>query len=264
LRITLKSSIHAGFEDYSGTTNKAQGEFILWCDSDDWLEPNAIERLMWAWETIPELSRDNFVSVTALCATNAGVVINPFPNVEYQDTTWNDLSEIHNLHGDMLYFTKAKALKENLFPEVDFVIPESVVWTKIGNKMTRLIPEVLQNKEYFTKNAISFNGKMEYNRGRAYALANTTRYLTAYQRTFKTRLWRIINFIRYSLHGEINYSEQLKLWGNNSPKIHWIIIFPLAFLFVIKDRLQGKVNYTHRDFIKASKIAVITFKRFEI
>ena len=48
----------------------AKGEFILWCDSDDYLLPNAIQRLVEAWESIPEAVRDTYVGVTGLCTSN--------------------------------------------------------------------------------------------------------------------------------------------------------------------------------------------------
>ncbi len=242
---------------------RAQGEFILWCDSDDWLLPNAIERLLWAWHSIPESARDRYVGVTALCATEAGIIVNPFPNVEYLDTTWNDLAEVHRVTSDMLYFTRASDLKAHPFPEVDFVVPESVVWTAIGNKKTRFIPEVLKMVEYRVANAISFTGKMEYNRGRAHALATATRNLAAYRRSAKVRWWRLVTFIRYSVHGEISYRDQLHLWGNNSPTVVWAMMSPLAWLLALKDRLQGKVRRTHREFLAASQIATITCQRLQ-
>ena len=241
----------------------AQGDFILWCDSDDWLLPTAIECLLRAWNSIPESARDTYVGVTALCATEAGVIVNPFPNVKYLDTTWNDLAEVHRVYSDMLYFTRASDLKAHPFPEVDFVVPESVVWTAIGNKQTRFIPEVLQMKEYRAPNAISFTGKMEYNRGRAHALATSTRNLAVYRRSAMVRWWRLVTFIRYSVHGEISNRHQLHLWGNNSPRIAWALMWPLAWLLALKDRLQGKVRRTHREFSAANQIATITCQRLQ-
>ena len=242
---------------------KARGDFILWCDSDDWLLPNAIECLLRAWNSIPESARDKYVGVTALCATEAGVIVNPFPNVEYLDTTWNDLAEVHRVYSDMLYFTRASDLKAHPFPEVDFVVPESVVWTAIGNKKTRFIPEVLKMVEYRAPNAISFTGKMEYNRGRAHALATSTRNLAGYRRSAKVRWWRLVTFIRYSVHGEISNRDQLHLWCNNSPTIAWVLMWPLAWLLALKDRLQGKVRRTHREFSAANQIATITCQRLQ-
>lgn len=230
----------------------ACGNFILWCDSDDYLLPNALEWLLETWNSIPTATRDNYVGITALCATDNGPIEYPFPDLSYHDVPWNDLAEVHGVTGDMLFFTRANALKAHLFPEVDFVIPESVVWTAIGHHKSRLIPEVLKIVEYQTVNGISFSGKMEYNRGRAYAMAITVRNLASYPRSLKIRWWRLVTFIRYSIHGEIGYRESQCLWRDNSSRLAFWLATPLAWLLACKDVLQGKVVKSHRDFLAAN------------
>ena len=240
---------------------QATGDFILWCDSDDWLLPHALARLLETWESIPVDSRPDYVGITALCRTESGVVVDPFPGVDYLDTTWNDLAEVHGVTADMLFFTRASELKAHPFPEVDFLVPESVVWTAIGNRKTRVIPEVLQVKEYRSDHCISFSGKMEYNRGRAWALAKTVRHLSGYHRSLRTRAWRLVNFIRYCLHGEIGYRPALALWGNNSPPLLLWLAAPVGGLLALKDRWQGKVVKTHRAFLAARESASLTVER---
>lgn len=230
---------------------QAKGEFILWCDSDDWLLPSALQRLWEAWNSIPANYRNGYVGLTALAATDKGVITNPFPEVAYKDVSWNDLAEIHYVTTDMLFCARSEALKLNPFPEVDFVIPESVVWTAIGDRTTRLISEVLQMKEYCADYAISYSGKMSYNRGRAYALAATVYNLRSYRRVWKIRAWRLITFIRYSLHGEIELNHARSMWGKNSFGWAFWLVLPLAFALAVKDRLQGKVHRTHREFFAA-------------
>lgn len=230
---------------------QAEGEFILWCDSDDWLLPNALQRLWEAWNTIPENCRNKYVGLTALAATDQGTIANPFPEVPYKDVSWNDLAEIHHVTTDMLFCARAAALKANPFPEVDLVIPESVVWTAIGDRSTRLISEVLLMKEYRTAYSISFSGTMSYNRGRAYALAETVYNLRSYHRVWILRVWRLITFIRYSLHGEIELAQARRMWGANSFGWAFWLACPLACGLAFKDRMQGKVRRTHREFIAA-------------
>ena len=239
---------------------QATGEFILWCDSDDYLLPNALERLLAAWQGIPANDRDDYVGITALCRTDTGVVVDPFPDAPYLDTTWNDLAEVHGVTADMIFFTRATALKSHPFPEVDFVIPESVVWTAIGHRKARFIHEVLKVIEYGSAHCISFSNKMEYNRGRAYALAATVCHLSGYPQGFKVRLWRAITFVRYCLHGEIGYRKAWRLWGNNSSRRLFRVATLCGWLLALKDRWQGKVVKTHRDFLAAREVARITIE----
>jgi glycosyltransferase involved in cell wall biosynthesis len=237
---------------------EARGNFILWCDSDDWLLPNALQRLWETWNSIPAEMRDHFVGITALAATENGCIANPFPDVKYRDVSWNDLAEVYHVTGDMLFCARADALKAHPFPEVDFVIPESVVWTAIGDRWTRFIPEVLKMVEYGSAHAVSFSGTMSYNRGRAYALATTTRNLRGYWRPWTVRAWRLITYIRYSLHGEISPRDALRLWGHNSRRMAFWLAFPLSLALAALDRLRGKVRRTHRELLAAKDNTALT------
>lgn len=236
----------------------ARGEFILWCDSDDYLQPNAVERLLAAWDSIPPDIRISYVGVAALCSSNLGTMPNPFPGQPHMDVSWNDLAAVHGVTADMLFFTRAAALKSHPFPEVDLVIPESVVWTAIGHQKARLIPDVLKVNEYNAAHCISLSGRMAYNRGRAHALASITRNMRIYPRRMSTSLWRLITFIRYSIHGELSLREARSLWGDNSGTTAFWFAVPLAWTLALRDSLQGKVNKTHVDFVAAQRSASIS------
>jgi len=242
----------------NAAVRQARGRFILWCDSDDWLLPVALQRLRDTWESIPEDQREGYVGVAALAATEQGCIVNPFPDDPYRDVSWNDLAELHGVTGDMLYCARAEALKASPFPEVDLLIPESVVWTAIGHQPARLIPEVLQIKEYQAVHAVSFSGVMAYNRGRAHALASTVKNLCGHRRPWKTGAWWLITFIRYSLHGELTLAEARRLWGENSSTLGYALAYPLALGLAVKDRIQGKVRPTHREFLASQTSARLT------
>jgi len=259
----ITASVHIGKARMDNEAVKlAGGEFILWNDSDDYLLPLAIERLVGAWNSIPQTNRDEYVGIRALCASQWGIASSPLPRQGVFDTTWNDLAEKVKLNGDMLYFAKSGALKDHPFPEVDFVVPESVVWTSIGDLKVRIWPEVLMIKEYQAANCISFSGKMEYNRGRAYAMAVSVRNLRSYPSDLRTRLWRSLTFLRYCIHGELPMRDSMRLWGANSPPMALLSLLPLAHLLALKDRLQGKVKQTHREFLAAEKDVQFTTTRF--
>ena len=259
--LLIRANVHIGKVRMDNEAiAQARGEFIVWCDSDDYLLPNAIEHLVATWISIREIDRVDYVGVTALCADLKGIISTPFPKEGVFDTTWNDLSEIYRVKGDMLYLTKSCELKKNLFPEVDFVVPEGVTWTTLGHKKVRITPNVMQMKEYKAANCISYSGKMEYCRGRAYSLATSERNLKKYSHSFPIRCWKLITYIRYSIHGEIRINESINLWGSNNSLIFFILMICPAYIFVLKDRLQGKVRKTHIDFIKANKLVNITYE----
>jgi glycosyltransferase involved in cell wall biosynthesis len=248
----IRSGKHVGkIRMDNEAVRQARGQLILWCDSDDWLLPDALQRLWETWNSIPANRREEYVGLTALAATEQGCIVNPFPNTDFKDVSWNDLAEIHHVTADMLFCVRADTLKLHPFPEVDFVIPESVVWTAIGHRLTRLIPEVLKMVEYRVAHGISFSDTMSCNRGRAYALAATVRNLLSYRRAWKVHAWRLLTFIRYSLHGEIPIKEARRLWGNNSLSFSFWLAYPFAYALALKDLLQGKGRRTHREFLAA-------------
>ena len=234
----------------------ARGEFILWCDSDDILYPNALEVLVDAWHTIPESKRKDFVGITALCDTaEEGILGKNIPKGEFSDLPLNSI--LQRLDSDLVIFTKSVYLKKTPFLEVDFLISESSVWSIIGTRFTRFLPVVLERKKYREPNCLSFSGLMEYNRGKAYATAVTLKY-NREDRSLSKKIYRAINFLRYSIHGDIGLINALKLWSRNSGRIFGLIPFVLpAYALALKDIMQGKVRKTHRQFLKAKELVNI-------
>jgi glycosyltransferase involved in cell wall biosynthesis len=241
----------------------ASGEFILWCDSDDWLLPNALETLILTWRSIPEAERDLFAGVTALCASKAGVLDNIFPNAPFIDLKWNNL--LAKMKYDMVLFCRADLLKETPFLEVDYVVPETSVWNVVGVKKTRFIPIALKFINYGSGNCISWSGAMAYNRGRAYALARTKMFFSETSPGVKVRAWRFINYFRYCFHGEIPLRTAISMWGGGVKTLAAAFpALPIAALLAMKDYVQGRVRKTHRDFLIASRDVVISIESFNV
>lgn len=240
----------------------ARGEFILWCDSDDVLLPNAVEKLLDAWEAIPNECRNVFSGVTALCDTKNGLLGSSYPVDDYTDIKFNDL--LLGLKSDLVIFTRSNLLKANPFPEVDFLISESAVWCKIGELHTRFIPVVLKRVNYQEVNCISYSGLMEYNRGKAHAMA-ITRPLINDRLSLWDRIVRLINYERYCIHGEIRVIEMVRLWNCRFFSMFGLLMaLSMALPLVVKDHLQGKVRKTHREFeiaIKNVKIDIFQLNR---
>lgn len=255
----ISASLHIGKSRMDNEAIAAvRGEFVLWNDSDDYLLPEAIEQLVACWFSIPSINRDDFVGVTALCGNEQGVISTSLPVEGVFDTTWNELRGKSQVVGDMLYFTRSRYLKENPFPEVDYLVSEGVIWTLIGNMKTRVLPEVLKIVQYGAPNCVSFSNKMEYCRGKAYASAILRENLKGCPKSVRLQAWDLITFIRYCIHGEIPIREAAHLWGANSSVFTFIMMVPFSCVLALKDTLQGKVKRTHRDFQRACESVVIS------
>jgi glycosyltransferase involved in cell wall biosynthesis len=235
----------------------ANGEFIIWCDSDDVLLPKAIETLLATWESVAPSDREHFAGVAALCESEGEILGNDYPKAELSDLQLSTL--LYRMKSDLVIFTRSELLKKNPFKEVDFLISESSVWHQIGGRLTRFIPRVLERKRYGEKNCLSLSGKMRYNRGHAHAIALTNRF-TRDNITAREGFWRIVNFGRYRIHGDLSLFHAAKLWRENSGSaLVLIALLPFSLLMSIKDRLQNKVEKTHLEFDKA--IEIVEFSR---
>lgn len=236
----------------------ARGEFVLWCDSDDYLLHDALEVLLKTWQSIPHDDREDFCGVSALCDTESGVLGNKFYlTQEPIDLSWNEMYQ--KLSADHVIFTRSELIKAHPFMEVDFLIPESSVWNEIGIRKTRFLPIILKKVSYGEINCISYSGHMSYNRGNAYAMALSKEYGEGF--LDKTaRLRRSINYLRYCKHGEISFVQAFRLWQAKWVDVlMFIAILPVSELLALKDRLQGKVRKTHREFLDAqTKVKIKT------
>ncbi len=241
----------------------ARGDFILWCDSDDYLLPDALQTLLDTWHTIPEAERNSFCGVSALCDTEDGVLGNQFySSDEPLDMGWNEMYRA--LRADLVIFTRAELLKKNPFLEVDFLISESSVWSKIGVLKTRFLPVVLERKRYREENALSHSGHMSYNRGHAYAMALNKEH-TRPNLSRSENVKQTINYLRYCRHGEIPLSQAFSVWRASWRDILLLLaVWPASQALALKDQLQGKVRKTHRDFLAAQAVATITCERVNI
>lgn len=233
---------------------RARGTFILWNDSDDVLLPNALDRLIATWNSIPSSEQIDYVGITALCGDSHRTTSTRLPFDGVFDTTWNELRAKFKVDGDMLHFIRADLLKQLPFPEVDFMVPEQIVWSTVGHMRTRVCPEVLKIVQYNAPNAISFSGTMSYCRGRAYALAITERNLRQHTRSRLARSWAAVTFLRCCIHGEIDWEKSLRLWGANSSLGELVAAVPAAVALSLKDVAQGRVRRTHREFEAALRV----------
>jgi glycosyltransferase involved in cell wall biosynthesis len=246
----LRAEAHVGKARLDNEAiRRARGEFILWCDSDDWLEPNAVERLLSVWQSIDEGDRAQFLGVTALAATKEDVIFNPFGALQQVDLTLNDLAQVKSTYTDMIHMVRTDVMRANPFPEVDLVVPESAVWSVVGHCPSRLISEVLLRKEYRAPHAVSFGGKMSYNRGRAHAAAISQREFAGYACDWRTNASRLINFLRYCRHGEVGLAQARALWSDNSKPLAFWAAVPLGSLLALADVLRNKVVRSHREFL---------------
>lgn len=254
----IRANVHVGKARMDNEAiQAARGEFIVWCDSDDFFVPDALEAFLIGWESIPKGERGNFVGITALCESCEETLNEEISKRLPFDARISELESVHHMTQDGALFLRAEILKQHKFPEVDLVVPESVVWSELGKFYTRVLTRVVKKTEYKAEHCISFSAGMKYNRGRAYAMATSIRNYSDRKLSIRQLAWNTINYLRYCIHGDIDLKTTIKLWGKNSSLLLLTTCATPALILAFKDKLQKKVIKTHLEFELNSRTAII-------
>jgi glycosyltransferase involved in cell wall biosynthesis len=261
----IKSDIRIGKARMDNMAiSAANGDLIIFNDSDDYLVDKALECIYLEWKNISNNNLvEKYIGLTALCSTIEGVPISSYPEDFPIDTSWNYMRQELGVKGDMIYVVRADIMKKNLFPEVDYYIPESVIWSKLGGMKTRVIRESLLIKEYQSENCVSFSGKMQYTRGYAHAISEGRKIQSGqHRKNMFDSVYEMVTYVRYSIHGGISTPSMINTWPDNISKFLIFFIYPISYLLSLRDLYHKKVVKTHIGFDLAVKNAVITKEIF--
>lgn len=269
-KLLEKSSFPVTFAYYSKRVGKcradntlldlAQGDRVLWCDSDDVLVPNAIERMLEVWDGIPLHERDEYIAVMSLCIDDNGHIqstgLNDFRPFS---SSWSDVSKLFGISGDMCIMLNHSLVVDARFPEVDLVMSESGLWKQFMDMKVICLSDPLKIMTRNTINRISGSSRMEYCRGKVYAilLADKEDYA---EMSFKRKVRTASNLIRYSIHGDLDIRETKMKFGLASRGFLFKIGSCLGRCLALKDMLQKRVYKSHVIF-EAGRDAVINVVR---
>ena len=126
----------------------ASGAVFWTVDSDDWLLPDSVERLLNHWSQVSD--RPHFAAVTGLCQDPEGTVIGSLLPAEVVDSNSLELTYRYRVRGDMAGFTRTSVMRDFPFPEGDFnFVPEGIVWNQIAEHFqTRYVNEPVLVVDY--------------------------------------------------------------------------------------------------------------------
>lgn len=239
--------------------NLATGHFVLWCDSDDSLVPNALEQLYKTWIRISPDRQNEFIGVTAMCADEDGTIqsTGDHPFTPFK-TSWGDLDRIHGRSGDMCILIKRAAIGEERFPLHDLVMSESGFWHKFMPMQVICTPDILKIMCRVTENRISGSSKMEYCRGKAYSIiyADSGNF---YRRTLRDQFRIARNFHRYCVHGDLSLTERNRLFAGQKTFVFYLSVIA-GSLLALKDQILRRVIKTHLVF-EQGRAAICTVVR---
>ncbi len=244
--------------------DNASADYLLWCDADDFFDPNALKKLYEASMEIPLSQTMNYVGVLGQNLDTLGVsqTFNPnnLPN-DRQHFVWEDLEKY--IIGDGSILILKEHFKKKRFIEEDFLVQESSILREIfKNKKFYCISDVIKIMDRTAENSISFGSKLRYCRGSAIAISVSINHEFFKGLSLKNKLKTILHYWRYSIHGDFSYLEAKKTWPVSNKNFFISILYPISFLIAIRDKLLNKVEKTHVQFLKNIKKSDITINNY--
>jgi glycosyltransferase involved in cell wall biosynthesis len=231
---------------------EARGAVMLALDSDDRCVPNALERLWWHWNNIPEAEREQFSAVTVLCQDEDGQIVGDrFPGGEWIDSTSTEITYRHRVRGEKWGFHRLDVLRRFSFPtNVKGYVPESYVWVQIDRHYkTRYVNEALRIY-YRDQYDSQITGMTRDPRPAANgAVVGTAPELCAAARYFFSDPKGVgklaANFVRLLLHSTLTLDEKLRFaWTDQSWAARLLILLtaPIGLAAFLRDyfRHAGK------------------------
>jgi glycosyltransferase involved in cell wall biosynthesis len=219
----------------------ARGRFFLSVDSDDWLVPEALERYLLHWSSIPEARRQKFAGVCALCADPQGRVIGTSYPFDVIDCTLIEIRTKYRMKGDKKEVFRTGIVKEYPYPrfEGEIWMPPSVVWYRIGEKyLTRFVNDVLVIKDY-QREGISARGIGNIRR----TISNAKGYRYFAREFIRSGSYippdllilGYIRYIRFSLHARVKMRKAL---SEAPSKLVFVLAFLAGLILYYRDRIR--------------------------
>ncbi len=119
---------------------EARGFLFAVLDSDDALEPNALERIQSIWFEIPEPERIQFGGIGSLCRNQQGDIIGVSFPVSPFDTNFRELFFVHRrLGGEKWGVSRTDVLRQFPFPQLEGTnfVPEGLIGLQMARAYKR-------------------------------------------------------------------------------------------------------------------------------
>ena len=213
----------------------ARGRFFTGVDSDDWLLPNALHRLLEVWETIPGEQREQFLGVVGRCAHPDGIKIGTDLPSHFLDSEEIELRWRFHITGDNTGMSRTEILRA--FPTPSFegepFVTEAIVQNRIAQQYkTRYFDEVIKICEY-QDDGLSAQSRLIRMHSASGSLLHYGELLSVSDRLSPSaRLRTSANFARYALHA----GRPLWRTRSDADMWTWLASLPVAVLLWAGDR----------------------------
>lgn len=220
--------------------DSARGKLFLTLDSDDECVPQALDRFLYHWGSIPPNDREAFSAVTGLCLDQEGRLVGKkFPR-DVIDSNSSEIRYRYKVYGEKWGFQRTDVLREFPFSEEvrGVYVPEGIVWSAISQcYKTRYVNEALRiywiDQPSMTHGrAPGFNaigGVMQH-------LATLNTELRYFRYAPVSFLKSAVHYVRFSLHTGRSFIEQRKKLDKKFARFLWWLALPIGVTCYHRDR----------------------------
>ncbi|MBT3389583.1 MAG: glycosyltransferase family 2 protein [Chloroflexi bacterium] len=220
---------------------KARGKFFLIFDSDDSIVPQALESLLSAWDSIPELERVGFCGTAGLCVDQFGRIVGKSLPQPVVDASSLKMRYAHRVSQEHLNLYVTDILKEFPFPALAVpYLPEGIVLTQIAEKY-RIRYLNMPLRVYYVETEydriMNINPKL---------LARSHSYWHQFILNREISWFRYapfyfvrssIHYSRFSLHNQQRLKAQFDGLDHGLARLLWLLTFPFGMIVFWKDQL---------------------------
>lgn len=220
---------------------KAAGKFVIFADSDDAFKKNSFKDFINEWSLIPSNKKKNIFAIISRVTTPEGKPLESKLNFRDRSISLLDLWDKYKKKKEKWLFIKKNILVKYKFPEIDYYIPEGIIWEKISLNYNVWILDNCYRVFYSdTTNSVTHSKKIKYTIGQLksyelFILKNKNKY----NKSHNTKA--LVNYYRYLLinNNFFNYKIRDKIKINNNAKL---IYKMLAFILFFKDLITFNID----------------------
>ena len=245
----LRNEVNIGRQgSWRRAIREARGELFTEVRSADGLVPQALERLSFHWDSIPDAERPGFSAVSALAMDEHGEIIGTRFPADVFDSDSIEIRYRYKVKGDKWGFQRTSVMRAQPIPEIPGYtgsIAEAVTWRAIARRYrTRYVNEPLRvywqdQTTSLTRPAIGWTNAPGRVLEAEDRLNNDLRWLPVVPVTFARDAVAITTS---GLHSGRSLADQPRTLRNPGVKALWAVLVPVGVAFYVVERFLPAVG----------------------
>ena len=228
---------------------KAKGKFVVYADSDDGFKKNSFKDFVNEWKKIPYKKKLKIFAIISRCLSPNGKPLEPKLNIKDKSVSYTDLIYNYNKNTEKWLFINKKILSKYKFLEIDFYVPEGLIWNKISLNYNVWVLDNCYRIFYSdTQNSITHSQKINYPIGQLKSIEVSIKKKLV--KKDKRYLVNLINFYRFKFINNLFFKYGIKTKIKMNIILRSLVSL-LGFVLFVKDFLY--FNIQNEKFIKNKK-----------